>query len=70
MVSYSGQGRLAHRQGDPTFVEYVNCDDDDNDDDDDDDDFGFRILQFTIQEMVLDFAISKVQAAQECQEGK
>ena len=44
MVSYSGQGRLADKQGDPTFVEYVNCDDDDNDDDD----FGFRISDFTI----------------------
>ena len=50
MVSGSGQGRLADRQGDPTFVEYVNCDDDNNDDDDG---FGFRILQFTIQEMVF-----------------
>ena len=46
MVSYSGQGRLADKQGNPTFVEYVNCDDDDNDDDDDD--FGFRISDFTI----------------------
>ena len=40
MVSYSGQGRLADKQGNPTFVEYVNCDDDD--------DFGFWISDFTI----------------------